>query len=616
MRAKALAGLAVAIVLGSASFAAMTVWDGKAVALDRAQIAAKSLASAVETGINRSVEAYTLSLDAVVEGMRNPLVQGLPPELQHLVLFDRAASAKDLGSLLVLDASGEIIRDSKSIQPRKANLSARDYFRAQKDKDVGVYVSAPFISALDQQWSIALSRRINGSTGEFAGVVVGTFKLAFFKTLFESLSAGAGGSISLFRTDGLLVMRTPYSAEEIGRNFSHVGVFKEFKKAPAGMFDQVAIRDGVQRRYIYDQVGQLPLLVSIGLSFDDILAEWKRKSFIVAGLAFVLIAAMMILGLGLIRELKRRENAERAARFVARRFSHLAEKSSDAIVVRDLSGKRTYASPRFFQMLGRSVKEVGDEPLARFLHPDSRDRPAEVLQQLVSGEDCVSERLTCVTPSGQLVWLDAVSTRVLDEDDRLIEVVTTLRDATDQKLAERQALIERQRLEEEMMTDVLTQVSNRRAFDKMLSAEISRCELGSSPLSLIMIDVDYFKRYNDHFGHVEGDDALRAVGRALLSGIARPGDLVARYGGEEFAVLLPDTDLAGARHVAEELRLAVARLRCPHPGNPAGVMTISLGVSCKLPSNTKIDIVQKADDALYKAKESGRNKVALANIDR
>ncbi|MDB5651810.1 MAG: diguanylate cyclase [Hyphomicrobiales bacterium] len=610
-RTRALALLAIMIFVASAFFAGFTIYDSRQGALDRAQFAAENLLRAVQNGIDNVVQAYALSLDAVVDGLGDPVVQGLSEEIQQLILFDRSASAKNLGSILVLNADGEIVQDSKSRPPRRANLASRDYFRAHIDHDGALFISAPFVSVLDDQWTIALSRRVTGRDGKFAGVVVGSIKLELFKALFEELSAGPGGSIALFRTDGVSIMRTPYHAAEIGQSFSNVGVFKAFKRARAGTYDQVAVRDGVHRRYVYSQVGTLPLLISIGLSFDDILYDWNRKTLVVGSIAIALLGSMLILAFGFIRQLHRREVAEKEANISVRRFSHLAEKSTDAIVVRNLLGVRTYASERFFQMIGRSRAAVGDTALAAFLQPQSRDLVAQALQRLSTGEDCISETLECRGPDGSIIWLEAVSTRVLDQNNKLTEIITNLRNVTEQKLLEQELIAHQRQLEAENLTDALTSIPNRRAFDKALLNEGARAERGCFPLSIIMIDIDFFKSYNDHFGHVEGDETLREVGARLLSCMGRPADFVARYGGEEFAVILPDTDLAGAQHVAEGLRIAVQTLLLPHPGNPTGFVTISLGVTCKVPGSKDRGLVQAADEALYRAKSAGRNRVEV-----
>jgi diguanylate cyclase (GGDEF)-like protein/PAS domain S-box-containing protein len=165
-------------------------------------------------------------------------------------------------------------------------------------------------------------------------------------------------------------------------------------------------------------------------------------------------------------------------------------------------------------------------------------------------------------------------------------------------------------------TDALTQIPNRRRFDEMLAIEIRKAKRNNTPLSVIKIDIDYFKPYNDNYGHLEGDDCLREVAKALNKTLKRAGDLLARWEGEEFSCLLPDTNLKGAAHVADNMRKAVLNLRIPHQSSPVEkIVTLSLGVASGIRSdeNSGADsyehLLDHAQVALTKAKETGRNRV-------
>ena len=167
-----------------------------------------------------------------------------------------------------------------------------------------------------------------------------------------------------------------------------------------------------------------------------------------------------------------------------------------------------------------------------------------------------------------------------------------------------------------LSTDTLTGIANRRRFDDVLDREWRRCRRAGTPLSLLMIDVDHFKAYNDQFGHQQGDDCLRQVARLLVDGIGRPGDLVARYGGEEFLCLLPDTGMAGALRVANKLAAAVRQADIHHPRSPAGArLTISVGaaVAKELSGEPQV-LMAFADKLLYAAKAAGRNQVKIGQL--
>ncbi len=159
--------------------------------------------------------------------------------------------------------------------------------------------------------------------------------------------------------------------------------------------------------------------------------------------------------------------------------------------------------------------------------------------------------------------------------------------------------------------DALTGIANRRRFEETLAREWRRATRDGLPLSLVMIDIDYFKDFNDAHGHQVGDQCLRRVAHEIRGALTRPGDLLARYGGEEFAAILPSTPLRGAEAVAEVLRARVESMATRHPKAPKGVVTISLGVATAPPGTTSSPegLVAEADEALYRAKRAGRNRV-------
>jgi diguanylate cyclase (GGDEF)-like protein len=163
-------------------------------------------------------------------------------------------------------------------------------------------------------------------------------------------------------------------------------------------------------------------------------------------------------------------------------------------------------------------------------------------------------------------------------------------------------------------TDGLTGMANRRSFDRVLAQEWNRGQRAGTPLALIMLDVDLFKHFNDHYGHLAGDDCLKALARAMAPAARRAGDLVARYGGEEFVVLLPNTNGQEALETARHIQREVWALALPHAETAPGIVTFSLGVASLLPStqHSPEDLIRLADAALYRAKQSGRNCLQLA----
>lgn len=167
-------------------------------------------------------------------------------------------------------------------------------------------------------------------------------------------------------------------------------------------------------------------------------------------------------------------------------------------------------------------------------------------------------------------------------------------------------------LEKLACIDGLTEIANRRRLENALKDEWRRCKRGGKPLSLVMLDIDFFKPFNDNYGHSAGDDCLRRVALAIRECLKRAGDLAARYGGEEFSCLLPNTELVSAEIVAELIRETVNQLQIIHAfSSVSDHITVSLGVATTIPSSKQVpaDLVRSADNRLYKAKNNGRNQV-------
>lgn len=172
-------------------------------------------------------------------------------------------------------------------------------------------------------------------------------------------------------------------------------------------------------------------------------------------------------------------------------------------------------------------------------------------------------------------------------------------------------------LREVAFIDGLTGLHNRRFFDERFNAELQRAQRNKSSLAIALIDVDFFKRYNDHYGHLSGDDCLRAVALALRLVLKRPGDIVCRFGGEEFACVLPETDAAGALAVGRAMEQTVRALRTPHALSDVGdIVTVSVGMAVGSPSPdwTMESMLSMADSELYRAKAEGRGQVRLKQL--
>lgn len=192
----------------------------------------------------------------------------------------------------------------------------------------------------------------------------------------------------------------------------------------------------------------------------------------------------------------------------------------------------------------------------------------------------------------------------LKEKNKILKQELEIRIELEQKLRSTN-----QKLKNLVIVDSLTGIPNRRKFDRQIQQEWFRLAREKAFLSLIIIDVDYFKLYNDTYGHQAGDDCLQQVAQAISRTVKRPADLVARYGGEEFAVILPSTDLKGATHVANCIKVAIEELQIPHTTTVSNYVTVSQGIATTIPDADSLfeSLISLADVALYEAKDRGRN---------
>jgi diguanylate cyclase (GGDEF)-like protein/PAS domain S-box-containing protein len=275
-----------------------------------------------------------------------------------------------------------------------------------------------------------------------------------------------------------------------------------------------------------------------------------------------------------------------------------------------------YYSPRWFTMLGYNPGELPEtlETWSTLCHPDDLTVLENALHSFAAGkEEALNVEIRMLSRTGQWRWLQVRGRTVeRDDDDRVLRVVGTLIDISKYKQVEvalQKANDELQRL---AALDDLTQIANRRRFEDRLAQEWRRGQRENSMLAVIICDIDYFKKYNDTYGHLKGDETLYAVAQAISTALRRPMDLVARYGGEEFAMILPNTDIAGAQRVAQEVKKAVAALSIEHQSSKVNPdITLSFGVAAITPAPEQSSriLIETADRALYKAKAKGRNQI-------
>jgi diguanylate cyclase (GGDEF)-like protein/PAS domain S-box-containing protein len=276
-----------------------------------------------------------------------------------------------------------------------------------------------------------------------------------------------------------------------------------------------------------------------------------------------------------------------------------------------------YIGPQIEALLGWAPATwVTVDDWASRMHPEDRERVVDFcVSQSQAGVDHEAD-YRALTADGNFVWIRDVVHVVRDHNGQVTSLIGFMFDITERKKTEQQLLTMQKELEDLSFRDGLTGVANRRKFDAVLDKEWDEARRNTQPLSLILFDVDFFKRYNDHHGHVEGDECLRRIAQALASTANRPRDFLARYGGEEFVLLLPTSDAAAAAAVAERCRQAIFKAQIAHGDSPVGqLITVSMGVGTVIPSasHDPLAFIDLVDRRLYRAKEAGRNRIVSSS---
>jgi diguanylate cyclase (GGDEF)-like protein/PAS domain S-box-containing protein len=322
-----------------------------------------------------------------------------------------------------------------------------------------------------------------------------------------------------------------------------------------------------------------------------------------------------------VAEQRARREAEEALRESEDRYRSVIAALFEGVILVDADGAIRASNPSAQRILGLSVDQLTGltsfDPRWQSIHEDGSPFPGETHPAWITfqtGQPCHDVVMGVHKPDGSLTWLSINSQPLYRPGgDNPYAVVVSFADITERRQAEEELRALQVQLREEAIHDPLTGLYNRRYLEETLTRELARAAREGQPLSILMGDIDHFKRLNDTYGHHAGDEVLRALG-GLLRNCSRSSDIPCRYGGEEFVVVLPDMSLEVARKRAELMRQNFADLRIGFDGVQL-VSTVSIGVSVYPDYGTTADeLIDAADQALYEAKHAGRNKVRLASL--
>lgn len=509
-----------------------------------------------------------------------------------------------LVSLIVVDALGRV-RLSSVVTPPPTDfvVTDRDYFQAHA---LGLYqhVGEPITGRSSGRVLLPVSLRLGGAVGDFQGVIMASLNSDYFQAFYSQVRQDTQLRLGMFRTDGTQLtlapsLTEPQSVATQAAVAAAIGQHRTRTWLNDSPLDSVAKYTSLRRLNGY------PVVVTAAYDYDALLAT-LYPAFWRNGLVFVLLAAGTLVMVRLVdRNVRAADHARQAELRTARlaqAIAHHLPNGHLAVVDRQL--RVLFAEGQFSRLraeLGLTL--TPGQWMSEVFPPSITAELERLAHHALAGEEGETE----------IAWgaheLRVFSVPIAEADGAIVSVLFLTQDITKLKQTQRT-------LEVLSATDGLLGIANRREFDKAFAEEWRRGRRDQQPLSLLLIDVDHFKRYNDTHGHLAGDRCLQRIAGILTTVAQRPGDLAARYGGEEMAILLPATPSEGAFRVAQRVH---ARLAEPHPADASDTasapVTVSIGVATLVPADSEstIELIRRADAALYLAKQQGRNQTVVSS---
>ena len=609
LRAAAFVALVCVAILGTGGW---REWSAREALLRSAESEMANLARSLTQHAEDSLDLLDSGIVGVVSRLE---MDGTDPatiaKLQN-VLEARRKAIHRIHGFAIIDENGRWLMSSGAVT---SDLSDDLFFRHHRlSPDRGAFTGLPVQNIADGEWIITLSRRFNHPDGSFAGVVLGTISSNYLSRFYGQFEVGHLSGLTLMHADGRVIARSPDNAKYVGRDVSTKPLFTNpALRLAAGAYRFTSSLDGTEKISFFKRSERFPLVLLATAHKDELLAAWRSAAVIRTLFVLALVMLIAIIGTFLVRQLLHGRRMAAALASKEASFRLLAEGSSDLVTRIGLDDRISYASPSSIRIVGlRPHQLVGRSALAG-INPIDLPAVRQTVERLKSGE--IEEGRTTsrtLPPEKGEIWLESTLRVTRKENGEIDGAVAVSRDVTQQKDLE-------ERLEMLATEDGLTGLANRRTFDARLLAEWSRGKRERTCLGLLMIDLDHFKAYNDTYGHLAGDECLRAIAKILAAEAHRTIDLAARYGGEEFVVLLPNTDAAGCVRIGERIRRALRAAALTHePNTPSKLVTASIGAAVGWPgiehaSSEPTVLVEAADRALYAAKDGGRDRLVMAD---
>ena len=596
------------LMMGGFSWGA---WTDRAAKLDAARTETDNLARAVADHAVATLRTADIVVAGVAERVGTAAEDPAALRRLHGLLARNATLWSSVQDVMAFRSDGSWIVGSSDRGPGPPpDGEAFAYHRTHPGHEVRI--GRPVYGWAAPGWALPVSRRLDGPDGAFAGVVFATIDTTVFRDFYRTFKIGPRTSIAMVDDRGWLIARARGADGLVGQDVWAADFFQNYRRiGPIGNSRHISPLDGVTRENSFRHTDLYPFVAFVGFSRADVIDAWWAETRRDGAVVLVLVLCTGLLGARLSVQMRKHQVAERTVRESEQLYRLLAVNSTDVIIRIDRNFKRIYVSPSSFDVLGRRPEELIGRTPERDIHPEDWPKIAEELEAMrwTDGARQISGRFRLPDGSYRPVEMNI---RRLEQDEGYVVSMRNVSARVEMAAKLHEA---NNRLHRLVMLDGLTGIANRRCFDKFFEKEFRRGARTATPCSLLMIDADRFKLFNDTYGHQAGDECLKAIAGVLGAHMRRAADLAARYGGEEFVVLLPETDEPGALDIAERIRAAVSGLTILHGGSDFGVVTISIGVASAIPGHqaeTAADLLSAADGALYEAKAGGRNRVARA----
>jgi diguanylate cyclase (GGDEF)-like protein/PAS domain S-box-containing protein len=635
-----------------------------------------SAISKAQAVINRTNRAVTFSIEAYFTEIINTIkvldenkevrnAMDLGDEARQRIL-DEYRSFSNANSHITYLYSGYkngLMLINDYTLPAGFDPTARPWYRAALAVKPETSIGLPYRDINSQEWLVSTSRALKNSAGEYAGVVS-------IDCSFEQISQLIAQpeeykteySFVMDRSGNMVIHPAPSlmdkSLQEMVQSIQ-----------PASQGDFTFQVNNVEHLVHYNRIASTGWTVVTLVDKSEILHPVVTRMLLLVGLIGIMAVFLgFVQGVLLSRRLSRplvelsrkikatiAGEAEGVAEYafpnneigiMAREIGQLAEKallaksqelqdsegiyksilmaSPDDITIADLAGQIIMFSDAAPEMFGYAPEEGVGMSIIDFIHPEDHARARANIVKLLQDNHAGPNEYRAIRKDGSCFDIEVKNALIRDQQGNPYRMVLIARDITSRKQTEQQIQqlvhqleFERDLAQRNSLTDSLTGLPNRRFFDNALRTEFARHQRSGSQLSLIMLDVDHFKKYNDHYGHLAGDDCLRQIAQTLRTVVEREADIIARYGGEEFVVILADTNLQGALALAARIREAVSTLALPHAKSEiSDFVTISLGIATAADHvlNDGAQLVSLADQGMYKAKMNGRNRCEVMSF--